>query len=308
MSNGHIQTIYHSEFRRVDGVKYTREKIDTPDGDFLNIDWLRGGNKKVALILHGLESSTTRSYMKGMAKALFSRGFDCAAMNFRSCGGEMNRTGIFYNAGKTDDTDLVVRLLEKLPYDEIYIVGFSLGGNVALKYVGEKGKKISKKLVRAAAISAPCDLSDSSKALERTSNFIYNKRFVKKLLRKVKAKLAAHPGSLNPTRVKLVKTLRDYDNHYTAPMFGYTDAEDYYAHESSLPLLTQITIPTLLINAKDDPFLSGKCFPVEEAERSNRFFFEDPAHGGHIGFLSRDRKGEYWHETRVAEFLLKGFL
>jgi hypothetical protein len=162
--------------------------------------------------------------------------------------------------------------------------------------------------VRAAAVSAPCDLSDSSKALERKSNFMYNKRFVKKLLRKVKAKLAAQPGSLNANRIKLVASLRDYDEYYTAPMFGYTSAEDYYSHESSLPWLAQIAIPTLLINAKDDPFLCGKCFPVEESERSNKLFFEDPSHGGHLGFISGNRKGEYWHETRVAEFLLKGFL
>jgi uncharacterized protein len=308
MSSGHIQTIYHSEFRRVDGVKYTREKIDTPDGDFLNIDWLRSGSRKIVLLLHGLESDTTRSYMKGMVKALSSRGFDCAALNFRSCGGEMNRTNFFYNAGNTSDTDFVIRHIEKLPYDQIYLFGSSLGGNVTLKYIGEKGKNISKKIVRAAAISAPCDLSDSSKALERKSNLIYNRRFVKKLLRKVKAKLAVQPGSLDAGRIRFVRSLRDYDDHFTAPMFGYRDAQDYYTHESSFPLLQHIAIPTLLINAKDDPFLSGKCFPVDEAERSNRFFFEDPAHGGHLGFLSNDRKGEYWHETRVAEFLLKGFL
>jgi len=301
-SNPHYQTMYHSEIRRVKGINYIREQIDTTDGDFINLDWVKNNHHRAAIVIHGLESSTNKSYLKGMVKALATRGFDCAAMNLRSCGGEMNRTNIFYNAGKIDDLDDVVRHLEMLGYQEIVLCGFSLGGNLALKYVAEKENKISKSIFRCAAVSAPIDLKSSSEALEEQRNLFYNRRFVMKLHKKMQSKALLQPGSVSLDNFTMVKTLRDYDEHYTAPMFGYQNAEDYYLHASSRPQLHQIAIPTFLINAKDDPFLGDSCFPVEEAISNPLFYFEQTDFGGHIGFLT-SKVAEYWHETRVANFL-----
>jgi uncharacterized protein len=303
--NNHFQTIYHSEFRRVDGITYNREKIFTPDGDFLNIDWLRNDKKSVVLILHGLESSADRPYMKGMVKALVLRGFDCAVLNLRGCGGEINKTPAFYHAGKTEDIETAVLHLQSKGYTSICLVGFSLGGNIVLKYLGERGKKALKYIARAAAVSAPCDLHSSSNSLEKITNKIYNKRFVKKLVRKIKAKMVLYPGMATDQYFRYVKTLRDFDDYYTAPMIGYSGANEYYTRESSLPLLSEIAVPTLLINAKDDPFLGKGCFPVEQSERSSALFFEAPERGGHIGFYTKPTNKEFWHETRVADFLGK---
>lgn len=304
-ANNHFQTIYHSEFRRVDGIEYTREKIFTPDGDFLNIDWLCNASKSVVLIVHGLESSGDRPYMKGMVKALVHRGFDCAVLNLRGCGGEMNQTPVFYHAGKTEDIETAVSHLISKGYASICLVGFSLGGNIVLKYLGERGKKALKYITRAAAVSAPCDLHSSAASLAKITNIIYNKRFVKKLTRKIKAKMALYPGSVSDKYFRYVKTLRDFDDYYTAPMIGYSSANEYYTRESSLPFLSEIAVPTLLINAKDDPFLGKGCYPVEQSERSSAFFFEAPEKGGHIGFYTKPANKEFWHETRVADFLSK---
>ncbi len=302
LRNPHYQTIYHSEFRRVTGITYLREQIETADGDFLNLDWVKNNQPRAAIVVHGLESSSHRAYLKGMVKAISKRGFDCAAMNLRSCGGEMNRTNVFYNAGKIDDLDEVVSHLETLGYSEIVLCGFSLGGNLVLKYVTEKGAQISRTISHAAAVSAPINLKSSSDALEEHKNLFYNRRFVKKLCRKITQKALLHPGSVSVEKLAQVKTLRDYDEHYTAPMFGYQNANDYYLQASSYAQLHQIAIPTLLINAQDDPFLGDGCFPITEATSHPLFYFEMTDFGGHIGFLT-PKSDEYWHETRVAEFL-----
>lgn len=303
-ANRHFQTIYHSEFRKVPGVAYSREKINTPDGDFLNIDWNIKGNKKAAILVHGLESSPDRSYMKGMVKALSERGFDCAALILRSCGGEMNRKPMFYHAGKTDDLETAITHVKGKGYTTICLVGFSLGGNIVLKYLGERGRQAQDLISCAAAVSTPCDLASSTESLEKFSNKIYNKRFVNKLIRKIRGKLQILPGFIDEKLIRKVKTLKDYDNIFTAQMIGYADGAEYYKRESSLPLIPEISVPTLLINAKDDPFLGKKCFPVEEAEQSSSFYFEETDHGGHMGFYTVPSDGEYWHETRVSEFLL----
>ena len=302
LSNPHLLTVWHSEFRKVTVPEYRREKIETPDGDFLSIDWVTRGSSRAALVLHGLESSSDRPYMMGMVQALSSRGFDCAALNFRGCGGELNRTRIFYNAGKTDDLHTAVLHLQGRGYARIALCGFSLGGNVVLKYAGERGRSISTSIAGCAAISAPVDLPSASEALERRSNSFYNRRFVRKLYCKVRHKMEAQPGSIDTAGFARVRTLRDYDQEYTAPMGGYAGADEYYEKASSRPLIPSISVPALLVNAADDPFLGRGCYPFEEAAASANFHFECPRHGGHIGFVSF-QDGEYWHETRVADFL-----
>lgn len=302
LHNSHIQTIWHSEFRRVDGVFYQRSRIDTPDGDFLDLDWIRNGRSRLAILIHGLESSTSRGYMKGMVKALSARDFDCLAMSLRGCSGEPNRLPTFYHAGKTDDIETTVNHAHASGYRSIYLIGFSLGGNMVLRWLGEKGTDLPHCLKAAAAVSAPCDLVSSSVALNRFSNRIYNKRFVRKLIRKVRAKGDLIPDLLEPGFLDPVKTLEEFDDLFTSRRFGFDGVKDYYQKASSAPLLNRITCPTLLLNAQDDPFLGPGCFPEKEARASSCFHLESPEHGGHIGFLTGNLKGEFWHERRVAEF------
>lgn len=299
-SNAHYQTIYQSEFRRVDGVDYTRERIDTPDGDFIDVDWVRSNSDSLTILVHGLESGTKRPYMKGMVRALAKRGFDCAAMNLRSCSGEVPRTAVLYNAGKTDDLELLINKAFLMGYTKVSLLGFSLGGNIVLKYVGDKGKSIDRRIQKAAAVSVPCDLRSSTERLERFSNIVYNRRFVKKLKRKIRMVMAVAPESVSDDRFHLVKTMRDYDDNYTAPMFGFRNANDYYAKASSLNVLEKIAISTLIINAKDDPFLGEGCFPVSAARNNAFLFLEIPSRGGHVGFLTA--KSEYYHEKRISDF------
>lgn len=305
LANPHVQTVWHSEFRRVKGIHYQRFRQETDDGDFLDFDWLRNGGDKLAIVVHGLESSTTRPYMKGMVKALGNRGVDCLAMNLRGCGGEINRLKTFYHAGKTDDVETAVRYALQNGYRTLFLVGFSLGGNLVLRWLGERGRAVFPQVVAAAAVSAPCDLISSHLALNRTSNRIYTRRFVRKLLGKVKKKAEMMPDLLDRHLMKSVRTIEDFDTLFTAPGFGFEDAMDYYRRASALPLLHHICVPTLLLNALDDPFLGPACYPKEIAGKSRVFFLENPAHGGHVGFLGCNSGDEYWHEGRVSDFLLE---
>lgn len=302
----HIQTIWHSEFRAASAPPYRRDILDTPDGDCITIDWVANGGSRAALVLHGLESSSKRPYMRGMVAALHARGFDCAAMNFRGCGGGLNRTGTMYNAGATADLHTAVGHLAARGYREIVLCGFSLGGNIVLKYAGEQAGDLNGRITCCAAVSAPVDLTSAAAALERPSSFLYNRRFVKKLCRKVRAKAAAQPGSIDAAGLARVRTLRDYDELYTAPLGGYAGASEYYEKASSRPFIPAIAVPALLVNAFDDPFLGQDCYPFEEAHASRTFYLECPRRGGHIGFMAFNNNGEYWHETRVAEFLSGG--
>jgi hypothetical protein len=193
--------------------------------------------------------------------------------------------------------------LQATGYREIVLCGFSLGGNVVLKYAGEQAGGISTGITGCAAVSAPVDLASASAALEEKTNILYNRRFVKKLYRKVCDKMAAQPGSIDTTNFARVRCLRDYDELYAAPLGGYCSAAEYYEKASSRPFIPSITVPTLLINAQDDPFLGSGCYPFDEARSSRTFYFEYPACGGHIGFLAFQKTREYWHETRVADFL-----
>ena len=302
LGNAHLQTIWHSEFRRVAGVAYRRSRIDTPDGDFLDLDWLDKGRQRLALLVHGLESASSRAYMKGMAKALVRRGFDCLAMSLRGCGGQINRRTAFYHAGKTDDLETTLQHVFRLGRTEIYLIGFSLGGNIVLRWLGEQGDKIDRRIIAAAAVSAPCDLVSSNQALNKPSKRLYNRRFVNKLTAKVRAKAAAMPGTVDTGFLIGLKTLEDFDEAFTARQFGFSGAQDYYRRASARPLLKRISVPTLLLNAQDDPFLGPDCFPWDIAQASGFLFLEAPEHGGHIGFLTGQAGGEYWHETRVSDF------
>jgi predicted alpha/beta-fold hydrolase len=305
LPGGHAQTIFPALHRRVPVVTDERERIETPDADFLDLDWQRSGrNDRVAVLSHGLEGSSRDSCMQGMAAALLAEGWDVVAWNCRGCSGETNRLLRSYHSGATEDLAAVVdHVLAGGTYRRVALIGFSLGGNITLKYAGDLGAEIDPRVDRAIAFSVPCDLAASSMTLEHWANRIYMARFMTSLRRKIRGKMKMFPGELTDAGLDTMRTFREFDGAYTAPLHGYRDAEDYWARASSGPVLGRLAIPSLLINARNDPFLPIECFPEDVAQGSACFHLEAPHHGGHLGFLSSAARCEYWSERRALEFL-----
>jgi len=285
-------------------VNYVRQRIETPDRDFIDLDWSRVGAARAAIVSHGLEGNSRRSYMLGMIKAMNRRGWDGVAINFRGCSGRPNRLPRSYHSGATEDLHTVVKyVLNQKKYLYIVLVGFSIGGNLTLKYIGENGAGLSPVIKCAAAISVPCDLKTSSQKLSQRSNMLYMKRFLKMLHHKIKLKMKIMPDKISDKGFTSIRTFQEFDDRYTAPLHGFSSAEDYWSQCSCKQFLSGITIPTLLINAQDDTFLTPECYPVKEAQNSPYLFLEMPPSGGHVGFIDFNSTGEYWHETRIASFL-----
>lgn len=303
LQNRHMLTIYPSLFRSIRPANYERRRITTADDDFLDLDFSEAGSNKVVVILHGLEGNSTRKYVLGMVHIFNGAGYDTVSMNFRGCSGEPNKNLRFYHSGETGDLDTVINYLISLKkYNTIHLVGFSLGGNVTLKYIGERGKYISPLIRSAVAISVPCDLKSSSAELEKRHNIIYMQRFIRELGEKLRLKQQQYPHGIDLTHYDKIRSFKQFDDRYTGPMHGFRDAHDYWEQCSSKKYLHQVGIPTLLINAKDDPFLGPGCFPYEIAGNNPDFFLETPHYGGHVGFV---RFGEeyYWSEKRALSFI-----
>ncbi len=221
-------------------------------------------------------------------------------MNYRFCSGEINRQLITYHSGKTDDLNAVINYV--LPnYDSVYLVGFSLGGNLILKYNGDGLFNLSSKIKASVAISVPVDLKGSSIALQRRENTLYNWRFLRTLSKKMYLKHKQYPGELDIKSLKFVKKLTDFDEYFTSKINGFKDAQDYYFKASSKQFIPNISKPTLLINAMDDPFLSESCFPIREAKINLNFNLMIPRYGGHVGFISKGNF--YWSEHQILNFL-----
>jgi len=288
----------------VEGVRYERERICTVDDDFLDLDWSTRGSEKLAIISHGLEGNSERGYVLGMVKAINRSGWDGLAWNMRGCSGQPNRKLRFYHSGATDDLSAVIEhVLNLEKYGLIGLVGFSLGGNMTLKYLGERGDQVDPVIALAATCSVPCDLASGADQMAKLSNRIYMKRFTRMLHEKIKAKMRMMPDKIDDKGYDQIRTFREFDDRYTAPIHGFKDANDYYRRASSRQFLHNIAIPTLLVNAKNDPFLPGPCYPVEEARAHPTFFLEMPESGGHVGFISFNRENEYWFESRAVAFL-----
>ncbi len=299
--NGHVQTIFPALFRQVPLITRQRERLTTKDGDFLDLDWHTEANRtRLAILSHGLEGDATNTYIQGMARALVRAGWDVLAWNFRGCSGEPNHLLRSYHSGAAED---LAEVIAQVParYARVALVGFSLGGNMTLKSLGEPG--LDPRVAGAVAFSVPCDLASSASQLESFFNRIYMRRFLRSLRGKVREKMVRFPGRLDDAGLNAMRTFREFDGAYTAPMNGFASAEDYWTRASSKPALARITVPTLLVNALDDPFLPPACFPVEEARASRSFFLETPACGGHVGFVSFNSQKEYWSEQRAVEFL-----
>ncbi|TGD83057.1 YheT family hydrolase [Hymenobacter wooponensis] len=306
--NGHLQTIVPSLWRTVPDVRYQRERIETNDGDFLDLDWSRQpadqASDGLAIVSHGLEGDASRPYVRGMVRALNQAGLDALAWNYRSCSGEMNRLLRSYHLGDTDDLDFVVRYaLSTGRYRRVYLTGFSAGGNVTLKYLGEKPERVPQEVKRAAVFSVPTDLKASSYQIARPENRIYQRRFLKSLRAKMRQKAELLPGQVDLHNLDQLQDFPQFDERFTAPMHGFKSADDYYEHSSSGRYLSNIQVPTLLVNAQNDPFLSPTCFPRDVAAKSPYVFLETPSDGGHVGFAEGTPDGAYYSERRAVQFL-----
>lgn len=301
--NAHLSTIASALVRRVREISYMRQSIETPDGDFLDLDICSRQQKKAVILLHGLEGSSNSAYMRGMTQALTAQGMDVIAMNQRGCSGRMNHLPSAYHSGKTDDLDLVVKHFSA-HYEQLFVTGFSLGGNIALKWAGEYGMNHMAAVKAVAAISVPCDLAASGDRLGLWHNRHYLMRFLSQLKGKVAYKIARFPGmGITARQLDRVRTFRDFDDLYTAPFHGFRDAADYYQKCSAKVFIPAIHIPTLLINALNDPFLTESCHAREVCAANPMVQLLTPEFGGHVGFASDiAMTKEFWHEKQVYTF------
>lgn len=299
--NGHLGTLIPHIFNSSRIPDFQRERLDTPDNDFLDVDKMISGNDQLAILCHGLEGSASSNYIAGMSSLLAKNRFDIIAINYRGCSGEMNRNLRMYHSGATDDIDLVVSNY-KSKYASIVLIGYSLGANMVIKYVGESKYIKTNKIISAVGISAPCDLAACSEVISKPSNYLYEKRFLISLIKKLKVKAKLYPDQIDLERVKQVKTLRDFDDHFTGPIHGFKDAAEYYEINSSNRYLNGITIPTMIINAYNDPFLDSNKFPIKWAQDSEYVHLSVPKYGGHVGFMGLGQKYS-WADIKALDFI-----
>lgn len=303
----HAQTIWGSLLRPVRPVKLQRERWETPDSDFMDLDRAPGApGTPILIVLHGLEGSAHSKQVLGLLAAALARGWRGVGVNFRSCSGEPNRLRRSYHGGETSDLGWIIqRVIADRPDGSILCAGLSLGGNVLLKYLGEQGKLLPPPVRAAVAISTPFDLAQSAHALERGFSRVYMARLVRSLKAKTLAKLERYPDLVDRPALAAARTLAEFDEAVTAPVHGFRSAADYWGTCSSAAFLPKIRRPTLLINAKDDPFLPESALPLA-AVSANRFLTaEFPASGGHLGFLTGPWPGRFscWAEERAIQFL-----
>ena len=302
--NAHFNTVYKTLF--YDGKSaYKRKRITTKDNDFLDLDFSTNNAETLVIAMHGLEGSSQSKYILSVVKYLNSNSLDCVAVNFRGCSGEDNKHMYSYNSGKTDDVITIINyILNNYNYKNIVLLGYSMGGNITLKYLGENAN-IPSEVKGGIAISTPCDLEGSSNSLANWNNTIYLKRFMKSLKNKTLQKLQKFPEcELDKNAIANAKTFKDFDNAVTAPLFGYKNAQDYWRQCSSKQFLNTIKLPTLIINALDDSFLSESCYPFNEAKINSNLFFETPKYGGHVGFNSYFfGKDILWSENRILNYI-----
>ncbi len=307
LPNGHFQTIFPALFRKIKNVRYVREQIVTPDEDFLSLDWAKTTQpeaKGLVILSHGLEGDSRRQYILGMVRALTRAGYDCLAWNYRSCGGEMNQQLRFYHSGATDDLEIIVQHALQKGYCEISLMGFSLGGNLTLKYLGEAAENIHPEIKKAVVFSVPMDLLACSRAIEKPENWVYMKRFLGSLKPKVHAKAKVFPEKINASDYSKVKTFYDFDHIYTAALHGFAGADDYYRQNSAKFFVQSITLPTLIVNALNDPLVPAESLPQAAVADMPNVWLELTEAGGHCGFRDRATKnGLYWSEKRALEFL-----
>lgn len=296
----HISTIWASQFRKSPQLSLKRTRVELDDGDFIDLDAHQNGSNQLVLLLHGLEGNSDSRYMKHMASMFIKEGWDAILMNHRSCSGEDNRLFSCYHSGKSDDLNRILNYITKTTnYDSIVLIGFSLGGNLSLKYLGENWKK-PKNLKACVSISPPIDLGACGNALNSRKNWVYAQTFLSTMRKKLELKLQKFPEQ-DHGQLKRVKNLHDFDNEYTGPAHNFGNAQGYYDNCSAKYFIKNITLPTLIILAKNDSFMQAPCYPYDLVESMEKVYLETPEYGGHVGFVQSG--GVYYQEERALSFV-----
>jgi predicted alpha/beta-fold hydrolase len=306
---GHAQTLWGKFFRPRPALPARVERWDTPDGDFLDIYRLdaRAGAPRL-IFLHGLEGTIRSHYVSGMFAAALGRGWGADLMIFRGCGDEPNRTRRFYHSGETTDLAYTIdRVRDEHPDSPLLLAGVSLGGNVLLKFLGERGASLPPQVRAAAAVSVPFDLERGCRHISHGFSRVYDRHFLRTLRAKALAKLERFPGLFDRSQLERAESIYDFDDAVTAPVHGFADAHDYYVRSSALGFLGRVSVPTLLLSAIDDPFLPSSVLDEVRtiAGRNPHLTLDFPAHGGHVGFVAGRLPWRpfYYAEWRVCEFL-----
>lgn len=318
LPGGHLQTLHAALLIPRPEVAYRRERWNTPDGDFIDLDWVGdpslvtrhsslGANAPLVVMFHGLEGSSRSHYALALMAALRARGLRGVVVHFRGCSGEPNRLSRAYHSGDAQEIDWILRRLRSgNAGDPLYAVGVSLGGNALLKWLGETGASAREVVDGAVAVSAPVDLMASGNALGRGFNLLYTRNFLVTLKVKALEKLDRYPGLYDAARVRAASTLREFDDLVTAPLHGFRDTDDYWTRASSKPGLKSIRVRALVINAKNDPFLPCGALPAPH-EASPHVVLEQPEDGGHVGFVDGPFPGNFnWLPNRLLNFFGAG--
>ncbi|TWP23880.1 alpha/beta fold hydrolase [Apibacter muscae] len=300
-TNAHLSTIVAGAIKKYPIPPYNRERLELEDGDFLLLDWWRNENtNKLIILSHGLEGHSRRTYINSCADYFHQAGYSILAWNQRSCGGEMNRLPSLYHVGMIHDLEKVVTYSITQGYSEVYLIGYSMGGAVSLNYTGRM--KIPKELKACIAFSSPLDFVSNAETFRKPANYIYLKNFINDFKKKLKYKSKQYPDIFDINLIRSINSFDEFDEYVTVPLFGFKNKEDYYKKVSPIHILDNINIPTLIVNAKNDPFLSPESFLKENQMSNANIYFEMPKYGGHIGFMLPKSKFS-WVEIRAKEFI-----
>jgi len=279
-----------------------RKKITTRDEDFLDLDFTCGGNKRIVILSHGLEGHSDKYYMRAMARHFREHNWDTLSWNCRSCSGQLNLQPKLYHHGATEDLEDVIKHVLTLGYAKIALVGFSLGGSLVVKYLGENGKQVPAELIGGVAFSIPCQLGSCARKLSEAGNAFYLNRFLKKLKAKIKQKAVQFPELFDLQGIDAISSFAQFDTQITAPLCGFESADAFYKYASAANYIEGIQKPTLLVNSLNDPMLPDDCYPFEAANRSEFFYLETPDKGGHLGYWWPRIKIS-WMEHRALGFI-----
>lgn len=303
LPGGHLQTIYPYLLLRAQPPAYRRERIETPDGDFVDFDWVEPDNDAPTVVLfHGLEGCSHSHYARNLMRAVAAKGWRGLVAHFRGCGGEPNRLQRAYHSGDADEIDWMLRLVASRTGTTLFAVGVSLGGNALLKWLAREKEKASSVITAATAISAPIDLMTAGHRLGSGFNRLYGLHFLRSLKPKALEKLARYPNASRRRRVRAAYSLREFDDAFTAPVHGYRDVDDYWTRASTISELCHIAVPTLIVHSRNDPFLPGRYLP-DAAPKSRAVEYEFTEQGGHVGFVSGTFPGNLsWLPKRVLGF------
>ncbi|MBW0450805.1 alpha/beta fold hydrolase [bacterium M00.F.Ca.ET.228.01.1.1] len=321
LPNRHVQTIVPSLFARRPAVSFRRERWDTPDGDFIDVDWVRHDNSPASAIagdaahplpaadapllvlFHGLEGSSASHYASALMAAARDYGWHGVVPHFRSCSGELNRLPRFYHLADSNEVDWILRRLRAAHRGPLVAAGVSLGGNVLLRWLGERRENAASVVAGAAAISTPIDVHAGGHALSQGLGMIYTRNFLKTLKQKAAQKLVQFPGLFDRDAMLASRTMYEFDNVVTAPLHGFRNTDEYWSVATTRPLLPHIQVPTLVLNARNDPFLPARALPSRH-QVSAAVELDQPRHGGHAGFMTGPFPGRIdWLSRRVLSFL-----